>query len=141
MRDYETQRSLMPARLDPRHLEVVVRHHRDALHRSEPDITATERFLRIVPLKDLFAVDLYFDMTAALQNSNVMSHIGASTSQARTRGDFLETRIPSQPIRQTLSFVVPAPVRVRVVRNRAAVVGLVIASSRRQRQIEERSSI
>src|SRR5262245_2568761 len=106
-------------------LKVVVGHGCDSRHRAQPDAARAERLLLVIPAKYDLTVDLYFDVPADLQETETMSHIGGTGRQARSGGHLLESGIFAEAIGDALRLVIAAPVRVGIVRDLAAMIGLV----------------
>src|SRR4030095_16878626 len=118
------------------HFEVVVRYHTHTFHRTQPNPPSPEWSFGVVPLDDDTAVDLNFDVRAALQNTKAMRDIGRAGGQARSFGHLFETRVLAEAVREAFRLIVPAPVGISVVGQCAAVIGLVFGPARRQGQVE-----
>src|SRR5215510_13043524 len=119
------------------HFEVIIGHHRHALHRTQSDPPRPVRAFGVVPLDDHPAVDLNFDVRAALQNTKAMGAIGRSGGQARPFGHLFESRILAETVRDVFRLVVPTPVGISIVGNRAAVIGLVFGPAWGQGYVED----
>src|SRR5262249_33441676 len=63
--------------------KVIVSHHHHAFHRTQPDPPRPVRAFGVVPFDDDLAVDLNFDVRAALQNTKAMCDVGRACGQAR----------------------------------------------------------